>query len=327
MKTANTIWYRIKEIMEGIKLTKQEMETKLADEFEKFTLEKGEIIQSYYLRQNQDDANEIRAERAIRNHDPLALVASAMKLALQASNKYSFVDVSQDVYMGLVYSGNANSVWKEIESTYDKVDAYEADAVFDGLDDCYQPIRSALLTRDPFLESLGISSLCTVYLFCDNNFAIQLAANPVFHEKSNHFEIDVHLVREKETRSRVTLVIDNGTGSIQATIPMYDVEIFIACNALELERAEDKRIACFIYHHEIKFRGQKETKIYVVKEYNQTHMLPIRRLPPKVRKNTSSGAKNVEIRHGNEQIKKLKANYGVTTPQELRRNHNNEEIS
>ena len=78
----------------------------------------------------------------------------AMKLALQARNKYSFVDgtcvketfitsdvlsaqwdrcnaialtwimdsVSQDVYMGLVYSENSASVWKELKETYDKVD-------------------------------------------------------------------------------------------------------------------------------------------------------------------------------------------------------------
>ncbi|GJY63719.1 ribonuclease H-like domain-containing protein [Tanacetum coccineum] len=55
--------------------------------------------------------------------------ASAMKLALQARNKFAFVDgscimnsVSSDVYMGLVYIVDAASVWKELESIYDKVD-------------------------------------------------------------------------------------------------------------------------------------------------------------------------------------------------------------
>ncbi|GJZ48146.1 ribonuclease H-like domain-containing protein, partial [Tanacetum coccineum] len=35
----------------------------------------------------------------------------------------------------------------------------------------------------------------------DNGFGIQLAANPDFHEKSKHFEIDVHFVREKVQRT------------------------------------------------------------------------------------------------------------------------------
>nr|GEU66795.1 hypothetical protein [Tanacetum cinerariifolium] len=37
------------------------------------------------------------------------------------------------------------------------------------------------------------------------------------------------------------------------------------------------------------------------------------------RKNTSSAARDTEIGHGNKQMKKLKASYIVTTPQELRR--------
>nr|GEY27088.1 hypothetical protein [Tanacetum cinerariifolium] len=47
---AYDIWYRVKKLIEGTKLTKQERESKLADEFDRFTSEKGETIQSYYMR-------------------------------------------------------------------------------------------------------------------------------------------------------------------------------------------------------------------------------------------------------------------------------------
>ncbi|GJQ89690.1 ribonuclease H-like domain-containing protein [Tanacetum coccineum] len=47
------------------------------------------------------------------------------------------------------------------------------------------------------LGDMGVKNLLPVVLYCDNSSALQIAANPVFHEKSKHFEIDVHLVREK----------------------------------------------------------------------------------------------------------------------------------
>ncbi|GJS65847.1 reverse transcriptase domain-containing protein [Tanacetum coccineum] len=49
-KTAKYIWDRIKELIEGIELTIQERESKLYDNFDRFTSEKGESIHSYYLR-------------------------------------------------------------------------------------------------------------------------------------------------------------------------------------------------------------------------------------------------------------------------------------
>ncbi|GJW43696.1 hypothetical protein Tco_0072495 [Tanacetum coccineum] len=46
---AYDIWYRVKELIEGTKLPKQERESKLADEFDRFTSWKEEMIQPYYI--------------------------------------------------------------------------------------------------------------------------------------------------------------------------------------------------------------------------------------------------------------------------------------
>ncbi|GKA24345.1 hypothetical protein Tco_0710378 [Tanacetum coccineum] len=39
-----------------------------------------------------------------------------------------------------------------------------------------------------------------------NKSAIQIAANPVMHEKIKHFDIDVHLVREKVSNGLIRTV-------------------------------------------------------------------------------------------------------------------------
>ncbi|GJZ09052.1 hypothetical protein Tco_0543335 [Tanacetum coccineum] len=49
-QTVKEIWDRVKELMEGTKMTKQEQESMLYNEFDKFASEPGESIHSYYLR-------------------------------------------------------------------------------------------------------------------------------------------------------------------------------------------------------------------------------------------------------------------------------------
>ncbi|XP_071729158.1 uncharacterized protein [Rutidosis leptorrhynchoides] len=56
------------------------------------------------------------------------------------------------------------------------------------------------------LTDLHCNNLLPVRLFYDNRSAIQLAANPVFHERSKHFEIDLHVVRQKSVSGVIEIV-------------------------------------------------------------------------------------------------------------------------
>ena len=47
------------------------------------------------------------------------------------------------------------------------------------------------------LQELGVHDLSRVTLFCDNQSAIHIAKNLVFHDPTNHIEIDCHYTRDK----------------------------------------------------------------------------------------------------------------------------------
>ena len=47
------------------------------------------------------------------------------------------------------------------------------------------------------LKELNVNVIVPVKLHCDSKAAIQIGANPIFHERTKHIEIDCHFVRGK----------------------------------------------------------------------------------------------------------------------------------
>nr|GFB11848.1 hypothetical protein [Tanacetum cinerariifolium] len=101
-ETAQEIWLRVQQMMKGFDIRIQEKKAKLFNEWERFTSNEGESIESYYHRflKLMDDlkrnkhfpkkiANELKAERIAKTQDPLALMENS-------NNPYVFPTPHQD---------------------------------------------------------------------------------------------------------------------------------------------------------------------------------------------------------------------------------------
>ncbi|KAJ0456205.1 putative RNA-directed DNA polymerase [Helianthus annuus] len=58
-------------------------------------------------------------------------------------------------------------------------------------------ITCELMWLRNLLSELGVNCSLPMSLFCDSQAALSIAANPVFHERTKHFELDLHFLREK----------------------------------------------------------------------------------------------------------------------------------
>ncbi|GJX77415.1 ribonuclease H-like domain-containing protein [Tanacetum coccineum] len=97
----------------------------------------------------------------------------------------------KSVFGYCVFFGKSLISWKSKKQTTVSRSSAEAE---------YRCMASAIcevIWITNLLYDLCITNLLPVNLYSDSSSAIQIAANPVFHERTKHFEVDVHLVREK----------------------------------------------------------------------------------------------------------------------------------
>ncbi|CAL1405238.1 unnamed protein product [Linum trigynum] len=62
---------------------------------------------------------------------------------------------------------------------------------------------SEVIWLGALLRDLGIPSAAPTVLYCDNQAALHIAANPVFHERTKHVEMDCYFVRDHVTSGEI----------------------------------------------------------------------------------------------------------------------------
>ena len=90
------------------------------------------------------------------------------------------------------------------------------------------------------LYELGIQTPQAAKLWCDNIGAKYLSANPVFHARTKHIEVDYHFVRERVARRLLEIEYistkDQVADGFTKPLTVRQMEIFK--NNLNLERSD-----------------------------------------------------------------------------------------
>jgi hypothetical protein len=88
----------------------------------------------------------------------------------------------------------------------------------------------SLANATSLLKELGVRSPKFARLWCDNLGATYLSANPVFHARTKHIEVDFHFVRERVAqgwlRIRFISTKDQVADGFTKRVPVRQLENF-----------------------------------------------------------------------------------------------------